>query len=75
MHRGKLLADAMKSWVDIIMKEGNKFISKFTSVYAEGETLLGEIQTLVPIWEIELGHCQAIIFQVIEVEQFGSSSS
>ena len=61
----------MKSWVDIIMKEGNKFISEFTSVYAEGKTLLGEIQTLVPVWETELGRCQAIVFQVTEVERFG----
>ena len=49
MERGKLLANVVKSWVDIIMKEGSKFISEFTSVYTEGETLLGEIQTLVPV--------------------------
>ena len=57
MQRGKLLVDAMKSWVEIIMKEGNKFISEFTSVYTEGETLFKEIHTLVLFWEIELGHC------------------
>ena len=62
MQRGKLLANAMKRWVDIIMKEGSKFISEVTSVYVEGEALLGEIQTLVPVWETELSHCQAIVF-------------
>ena len=62
MQRGKLLDNAVRSWVDIIIKEGSKFISEFTSVYIEGETLLGEIQTLILVWEIELGWCQAIIF-------------
>ena len=70
MQRGKLLTDAMKSWVDIIIKEGNKFIYEFMSVYAEGETLLGEIQTLILGWETELGRCQAVVFQVTEVEWF-----
>ena len=70
VQKGKLLIDAMKGWVDSIIKEGNKFISKFTSVYAEGETLLGEIQTLVPRWETELGRCQVVVFQVTKVEWF-----
>ena len=55
MQKGKLLANAMRDQVDIIIKEGNKFISEFISVYAEGESLLGEIQTLVLVWEMELG--------------------
>ena len=62
MYRGKILDNVVRSWVDIIIKEGNKFISKFTSVYAKGETLLGEIQTLILVWETELGQCQVIIF-------------
>jgi len=37
----------MKDWMDAIIKEGNKFILEFTNVYAEGETLLGEIQILI----------------------------
>ena len=36
MQRGKLLSDAMKDWVDAIIKEGNKFILEFTNVYAKG---------------------------------------
>ena len=54
-----------------MVKEGNKFISEFTSVYVEGETLLGKVQTLVPGWETELARCQAVVFQVTEVEHFG----
>ena len=54
-----------------MIQEGNKFISEFNDVYAEGETLSGEIQTLVPVWEIELARYQALIFQVTEVERFG----
>ncbi len=46
--------EAMGVWVNNIIQEGNKFISKFTNVYAEGEALSGEIQTLVPVWETEL---------------------
>ena len=71
MQKGKLLADAMKDWVDGIIKDGNKFIFEFTNVYAEGESLLGEIQTSVPRWEIEQSRCQLVVFQVIEVEKFG----
>ena len=71
MQRGKLLVDAMKEWVEAIIDEGNKFILEFTSVYAEGESLLGEIQTLIPGGEVEQGWCQAIVFQVTEVEKFG----
>lgn len=33
--------------------------------------MLEEIQTLIPVWEVELSCCQAIVFQVIEVEKFG----
>ena len=55
MQKEKLLVDVINNWVDIIIKEGNKFISEFTSVYAEGESLLGEIHTLVPVWETKLG--------------------
>jgi hypothetical protein len=50
VQRGKLLTDAMINWVDNIIKEGNKFIYEFASVYAEGEKLLGEIQTLLLGW-------------------------
>jgi hypothetical protein len=57
--------------MDSIIKKGNKFMSEFTSVYTEVETLLGEIQILVRVWETELAHCQAIVFQVKEVEKFG----
>ena len=71
VQKGKLLTNTMKSWVDSMSKEGNKFISKFTSVYAEGEILLGEIQTLVPGWETELARYQAMAFQVTEAENFG----
>lgn len=60
----------MTCWVDNIIKMVNKFISKFTSVYAKCETLIGEIQTLVPIWETELACNQAMVFQVMEVERF-----
>ena len=62
MQRGKLLLDAMKHWVDAIIKEGNKFILEFTNVYAKGESLLGEIQTLIPGWEAEQNWCQAVVF-------------
>ena len=71
VQRGKFLMEAMGNWVNNMIQEGNKFISKFTDVYAEGETLSGEIQTLVPVWEEELARCQALVFQVIEVEHFG----
>ena len=71
MQRWKLLLDAMKDWVDAIIKEGNKFILEFTNVYAEGESLLGEIQTLIPRWETKKNWCQVVIFQVTEVEKFG----
>ena len=71
VQRGKLLTEAMGNWVNSMIQEGNKFIYEFTGVYAEGETLLGEIQTLVPVWETELARCQAVVFQVIEVERFG----
>ena len=54
-----------------IIQEGNKFIVEFIDIYTEGETLSGEIQTLVPVWEVELTHCQALVFQVIEIERFG----
>ena len=57
--------------MDTIIKEGNKFILEFTNVYAEGESLLGEIQTLVPGWEVELSQCQAVAFQVTKVERLG----
>ena len=40
-------------------------------MYAKGETLLGEIQTLIPGWETEQSRCQAIVFQVTEVEKYG----
>lgn len=53
------------------MDQGNKFISEVTSVYSEGEALLGEIQTLIPVWEAELACCQAMVFQVTKVEKFG----
>ena len=43
MQRGKLLLDAMKYWVDDIIKEGNEFILEFTNVYAKREMLLGEV--------------------------------
>ena len=71
VQRGKLLAEAMGNWVKNMIQEGNIFISKFTDVYAEGEILSGEIQTLVPVWEAELARCQALVFQVTEVERFG----
>ena len=45
VQRGKLLAEAMGNWVNNMIQVGNKFISKFTNVYAEGETLTREIQT------------------------------
>ncbi len=70
MQRGKLQADAMKDWVNAIIKEGNEFILKFNNIYAEGELLLGEIKTLVPGWEIGKNWCQAIVFQVTEVDKF-----
>ena len=54
-----------------MIQEGNKFIFEFTGVYTEGETLSREIQTLVPVWETKLARCQAMVFQVIEVECFG----
>ena len=57
VQRGKLLAKVVGSWVNNMIQEGNKFISEFTNVYAEGETLTGEIQTLVPMWETEVSHC------------------
>ena len=53
MQKGKLLLDAMQDWVNAIIKEGNKFILELTTMYAEGEMLLGEIQTLIPGWETE----------------------
>ena len=62
IQKGKLLADAVKDWVDIITKEGNKFILELINVYAEGESLLGKIQTLVLVWETELNRCQAVVF-------------
>ena len=43
MQKGKLLSDAMQDWVNAIIKEGNKFILEFTTMYAKGETLLEEI--------------------------------
>ena len=58
-----------------MIQEGNKFIYEFTGVYAEGETLSGEIQTLVPVSEIELARCQAVLFQLTEVERFGVLNS
>ena len=33
--------------------------------------MLGEIQTLVPGWEAELGRCQTVVYQVTEVDRFG----
>lgn len=66
-----LLVDAMKGWVDTIIKEGNRFILEFMNVYVEGESLLGEIQTLIPGWETEQSRCQMVVFQVTEVEKFG----
>ena len=71
MQKGKLLSDAMQDWVNSIIKEGNKFILDFTTVYVEGETLLGEIQTLTPRWKTKQSQCQAIVFQVTEVEKYG----
>ena len=71
VQRSKLLIDVMGNWINSLIQDHNKFIFEFTGVYAEGETLSGEIQTLVPIWETELAHCQAVVFQVIEVEHFG----
>ena len=71
MQRGKMLSDAMTNWVNNIIDQGNKFIYEVTSVYSKGEALLGEIQTLIPVWEVELAWCQAMVFQVIEVEKFG----
>lgn len=70
MQRGKLLSNAIQEWVASIVKEGSKFILDFTTMYAEGEVLLGEIQTLVPIWEADENRCQAIEFQVHEVEKY-----
>ena len=61
----------MQEWVNAIIKEDNKFILEFTTVYAKGETLLGEAQTLIPGWETEHGLCQVVVFQVIEVKIFG----
>ena len=43
VQRGKLLTEAMGNWVNNMIQEGNKFISKFTDVYTEGKTLSGEI--------------------------------
>ncbi|GLJ06800.1 hypothetical protein SUGI_0048610 [Cryptomeria japonica] len=71
MQRGKLLSDAVVSWVNNILEQGNKFISEITSIYSEGEALLGEIQTLIPVWETELSRCQTIVSRVTEVEKFG----
>ena len=51
VQRGKLLAEAMGNWINNMIQEGNKFISEFTNVYAEGEALSGEVQMLVPVWE------------------------
>ena len=72
VQKGKLLTDAMGKWINGMIQEGNKFIFEFTNVYTEGETLLGEIQTLVLGWETELARCQAVVFQVTEVERFGA---
>ena len=70
IHRGKLLSDAMVNWVNNIINQGKKFISEVVSVYFEGEALLKEIQTLIPVREAELARCQAMVFQVTEVEKF-----
>ena len=61
----------MQDWVNAIIKEGKKFIPEFTTIYAEGETLLGKIQTLILGWETKQSWCQVVVFQVIEVEKFG----
>lgn len=53
-----------------MIQEGNKFIYEYSDVYTEGEILSGEIQNLVPVWEAELAQCQALVFQVTEVERF-----
>ena len=49
MQKGKLLLDTMQEWVGPIVKKGSKFILDFTTMYMEGETLLSEVQTLVPV--------------------------
>jgi hypothetical protein len=71
MQKGKMLLDAIQDWSGSILREGNKFILDFTTTYAEGKTLLGEIQTLTPSWESDRSRCQAIVFQISEVEKYG----
>lgn len=61
----------MNGWIGSIVKEGGKFILDFTTTYAEGEVLLGEIQTLIPMWEADEGRGWVIVFQVQEVEKYG----
>ena len=70
MQGGKLLLDAIQEWVESIIKEGSKFIFHLTTTYIEGEVLLGEIQTLVPVGVTIYSRCQAIVFQVHEVEKY-----
>lgn len=61
----------VQDWVASIIKEGIKFILDFTTTFVEGETLLGEIQILIPRWEADQNQCQAIVFQVNEVAKCG----
>jgi hypothetical protein len=70
MQRGKVLTEALHDWVGSILLEGSKFILEFVATYAEGRALLGEIQTLTPTWEADRNRCQAIVYQISEVEQY-----
>jgi hypothetical protein len=71
MQKGKVFIGAFQDWVESILREGSKFIKEFTATYAEGRVLLGEIQTLTPHWEADRGRCQAVVYQINEVEQYG----
>ena len=68
MQRGKLLSYAMKNWVNVIIKEGYKFILEFTTIYVEGETLLGEIQTLIPGWELNRANARQLYFRKLKLK-------
>ena len=63
--------EAINTQVGVFIEEGNRFIQEFTTTYVEGEVLLKEIQTLVPLWKFNEARCWEIVFQVQEVEKYG----
>jgi hypothetical protein len=71
MQLGKRLSDAWQEWIGSVLEEGNNFFLEFSMTYSKEKTLQEEIQTLTPNWEANRSQCQAIVFQIIEVEQYG----